>query len=221
MHYLLAIDAGTGSIRAVLFDTLGHQISIAQQEWTHLSIEGVEGSMAFDFRQGWELCISCIKEAIKGIDTHDILAVSASSMREGIVVYDKDKSELWGVANVDSRAGAEVKALKMRDAHMEQEGYLRSGQTFALSAIPRLLWLKENRPKLYEKAAYFTMISDWVLFKLCGELSCEPSNAGTAGAFSLKNRTWEVEDFAACGLGNLPAGKGGGCRKAHNAQRIL
>jgi autoinducer-2 kinase len=203
MHYLLAIDAGTGSIRAVLFDTLGHQIALSQREWTHLSIEGVEGSMGFDFEKGWELCKACIKEAMVGIDAKEIIAVSSSSMREGIVVYDKDKRELWGVANVDSRAGAEVKALKMLDARMEQEGYLRSGQTFALSAIPRLLWLKENRPKLYEKAAYFTMISDWVLFKLCGELASEPSNAGTAGAFSLKNRTWEVEDFAACGLKEL------------------
>lgn len=203
MQYLLAIDAGTGSIRAVLFDTLGHQIAIAQREWTHVSEEGVEGSMGFDFERGWELCKACIKEAIKGIDVKEIVAVSSSSMREGIVVYDKEKRELWGVTNVDSRASVQVKALKERDAGMEQEGYLRSGQSFALSCMPRLLWLKENRPKLYEKAAYFTMISDWVLFKLCGELCCEPSNAGTAGAFSLKKRTWEKADFAACGIKEL------------------
>ena len=37
MNYLLAIDAGTGSIRAVLFSILGQHVAIAQREWTHLS----------------------------------------------------------------------------------------------------------------------------------------------------------------------------------------
>lgn len=203
MHYLLAIDAGTGSIRAVLFDVLGNQISIAQREWTHLEEAGVDGSMAFDCVCGWELCKACIKEAIQGINAHDILAVSSSSMREGIVVYDQNKNELWGVANVDSRAGKQVRYLKNLSTSMERDFYLKSGQTFALSAMPRLVWLKENRADVYEKASYFTMISDWVLFKLCGELACEPSNGGTAGAFSLQRRDWDKEQFTLCGLKDL------------------
>jgi autoinducer 2 (AI-2) kinase len=47
------------------------------------------------------------------------------------------------------------------------------------------------------------MISDWVLFKLCGELACEPSNGGTAGAFSLQSRDWDKEQFTLCGLKDL------------------
>ncbi|HQS67224.1 MAG TPA: autoinducer-2 kinase [Sulfuricurvum sp.] len=204
-QYFLVIDAGTGSIRAIVFDVLGNQVSIAQYEWNHLAEEGVAGSMGFDFRAGWELAKKCIKESIAhaNIDAKQIIAVSASSMREGIVVYDKDKNELWGVANVDSRAGSEVAYLKSIDADMEREFYRSSGQTFALSAAPRLLWLKNNRPSLYEKTTYFTMISDWILFKLSGELACEPSNAGTAGSFSLSTRNWEKEQFTKCGLKDL------------------
>lgn len=204
-RYFLVIDAGTGSIRAIIFDTLGNQISIAQYEWNHLAEEGVAGSMGFDFHSGWELAKKCIKESIvyANIDPKQILSVSASSMREGIVVYDKDKNALWGVANVDSRAGNEVAHLKAQDPQMERVFYRSSGQTFALSAAPRLLWLKNNRPSLYEKATYFTMISDWILFKLNGELACEPSNAGTAGAFNLSTRNWEKEQFTKCGLKDL------------------
>ena len=47
MNYLMAIDAGTGSVRAVIFDTLGNQISVAQKEWTHLEEEGVPNSMSW------------------------------------------------------------------------------------------------------------------------------------------------------------------------------
>ncbi|MDP3465795.1 MAG: autoinducer-2 kinase [Sulfuricurvum sp.] len=204
-RYLCAIDAGTGSIRAIIFDTEGNQIAIAQYEWTHLAQEGVAGSMEFDFSHGWECVKQCINEATQkaNISAHEITAVAASSMREGIVVYDKDKNELWGVANVDSRAGSEVAHLKHHTPTMELEFYKSSGQTFALSAAPRLLWLKNNRPSLYDKAAYFTMISDWILFKLSGELACEPSNAGTAGAFSLTNRDWDKSQFEKCGLKDL------------------
>jgi len=204
-RYFLVIDAGTGSIRAIIFDTMGNQISIAQYEWDHIAEAGVAGSMGFDFVHGWELAKRCIRESIAKaqINTSEIMAVSASSMREGIVVYDDNKNELWGVANVDSRAGAEVAYLKNTYSSLERENYRISGQTFALSAAPRLLWLKNNRPSIYEKARYFTMISDWILFKLSGELASEPSNAGTAGAFSLKNRKWDKSEFERCGLKEL------------------
>lgn len=204
-RYLLVIDAGTGSIRALVFDTDGTQVSLAQYEWNHLSEAGVEGSMGFDWTGGWELARRCIRESIAqaGICASDILAVSASSMREGIVVYDEQKREIWGVANVDSRAGEEVAYLKNADPDMERAFYRKSGQTFALSAAPRLVWLKNHRPSLYDKARYFTMISDWILFKLCGELSSDPSNAGTAGAFDLRQREWDKEQFTQCGLKDL------------------
>ncbi len=195
MKYLMAIDAGTGSIRAVLFDTEGNQIAISQREWHHLQEERVPGSMGFDFVSNWELAKSCIREAIgqAKIDAKDILAVSATSMREGIVLYDKDGKELWGVANVDARAAAEVKELKERYRGIEEEFYKISGQTFALGALPRLLWLKKHHPDLYERTASLSMIGDWVLAKLGGVIAVDPSNAGTTGIFSLARRDWERE----------------------------
>jgi len=204
-RYFLVLDAGTGSIRSIIFDTLGNQIAIAQYEWEHIAEAGVAGSMGFDFVRGWELAKKCIKESIASANIHstDIIAVSASSMREGIIVYDEEKRELWGVANVDGRSGMEVTYLKKAFPSLEAECYAISGQTFALSAAPRLLWLKNNRPSFYEKARYFTMISDWILFKLSGELASEPSNAGTAGAFSLQNRDWDKSEFQKCGLKDL------------------
>jgi autoinducer 2 (AI-2) kinase len=192
MNYLLAIDAGTGSIRAVLFNTQGNQLRVAQKEWTHLEEEGVANSMSFDFETNWELTKACIQEAIAGVDANDILALSATSMREGIVLYDNEGKELWGVANVDARASDEVKYLKEHFEGIEEEFYATSGQTFALGALPRILWLKNNRPKIYEKVANISMIGDWVLAKLSGVIATDPSNGGTTGIFSLKDRTWDA-----------------------------
>ncbi len=202
MKYLMAIDAGTGSIRAVIFDTLGNQISVSQKEWTHLEEDGVPNSMSFDYTKNWILVCECIKDAIKdaGINAADILALSATSMREGIVVYDREGKELWGVANVDARADKEVKYLKENFAGLEEEFYAESGQTFALGALPRLMWLKNNRPEIYEKVAKISMIGDWILAKLGGLIATDPSNAGTTGIFSLYKRNWDSEMASRVGI---------------------
>ncbi|MEA3331253.1 MAG: autoinducer-2 kinase [Campylobacterota bacterium] len=202
MSYLMAIDAGTGSIRAVVFDLKGNQISMAGKEWTHLEEEGVPNSMSFDFESNWTLACEVIKEALTlgNIQAEDILALSATSMREGIVLYDKDGRELWGVANVDARADKEVKYLKDNFPEIEQEFYNLSGQTFALGALPRIMWLKNNRLEIYEKVAKISMIGDWILAKLSGVIASDPSNGGTTGIFSLQNRDWHVDMATKVGL---------------------
>ena len=63
-------------------------------------------------------------------------------MREGFVLYDKSGQEIWACANVDGRASAEVSELKEIRAHLEEDLYTTSGQTFSLGALPRLLWIK-------------------------------------------------------------------------------
>ena len=195
MQYLMAIDAGTGSVRAVIFDTKGNQISVAQKEWVHLEEQGVPHSMEFDTKSNWDLTVWCIQEALSNANLQgsDIVAVSATSMREGIVLYDKEGEALWGVANVDARADKEVRFLKEHYEGIEEAFYETSGQTFALGALPRILWLKNNRPEVYEKVASISMIGDWILAKLSGVIATDPSNGGTTGVFSLNKRDWEPD----------------------------
>jgi len=195
MQYLMAIDAGTGSVRAVIFDTKGTQISVAQKEWLHLEVEGVPNSMTFDTTSNWELVVWCIQTALDkaGLSGSDIAAVSATSMREGIVLYDKSGEAIWGVANVDARADKEVRFLKEKYDGLEESFYQESGQTFALGALPRIMWLKNNVPKLYDKVASISMIGDWILAKLSGVIATDPSNGGTTGIYSLEKRDWSVE----------------------------
>ncbi len=192
MKYLMAIDAGTGSVRAVIFDTYGNQISVGQKEWLHVQESGVANSISFDCKKNWLLVCECIKEAlhVASLKGEDIVALSATSMREGIVLYDEFGLELWAVANVDARADKEVKYLKENFDGIEEEFYRLSGQTFALGALPRIMWLKNNQPEVYEKVAKISMIGDWVLARLSGVIATDPSNGGTTGIFSLKNRDW-------------------------------
>lgn len=201
-RYVMAIDGGTGSVRAVIFDNTGNQIASHQEEWYHLEDFNYPGSMNFDYKKNWELIKTCIKSALvkSNLENTQIEAISTTSMREGIVLYDENKNEIWACANVDSRSDKEVRYLKEYYPRLENEIYNISGETFALSDISRLLWVKDNLPGIYEKTDKLTMINDWITFKLTGCLSVEPTNASTSGILSISNRDWDIDILKKCGI---------------------
>ncbi len=121
-------------------------------------------------------------------------------MREAIVAYDRKGTEIWACANVDSRAYKEVIQLREGNKNLEKQFYDILGQTFSLGAVPRLLWIKNNRPDIYDKIDKINMLSDWIIYKLSGGLCSEPSNAGTSGIFSLKEGCWSSDILKKSGI---------------------
>lgn len=200
--YLMAIDAGTGSVRAVLFDLDGNQIGCVQEEWTHKEDPRFPGSMDFDWEYNWKLASGCVRGVLEqtGIAPSDVAAVSTTCMREGILLYDKEGKEIWACANVDARSNDEVAQLIQSDPELEKELYAQSGQSYALNAIPRILWVKNKMPEIYEKTAAVGMFNDWLIYKLTGVLAVEPSNGSTTGLMDLQSRTWDPSIARRCGL---------------------
>lgn len=199
-QYILAIDAGTGSCRAILFDTVGKQIAVAQREWSHLPLPPYPGSQEFDTRVNWQFICACMREvlATPGVMPDAIVGVSSTSMREGIVLYDAEDHEIWACPNVDARAGEEAAALV--DQHLAEKIYFTGGDWVAITSPPRLLWLQKHEPEIFGRVAHLTMLSDWILFKLCGEYATDPSAGSSSGMFDLARRTWSDEIVRMCGL---------------------
>ncbi|MGI6079416.1 MAG: autoinducer-2 kinase [Candidatus Avilachnospira sp.] len=200
--YLMAVDAGTGSVRAVLFDLDGNQIECAQHEWEHAEDPRYPGSMDFNWEYNRSLTVECIRKAIENskIDPSDIAAVSTTCMREGIVLYDKEGKEIWACANVDARSDDEVVQLVRNFPGLEKELYLESGQSYALDALPRLLWVKNKLPELYERIDKIGMFNDWLIYMMTGKLAVEPSNGSTTGLMDLKTRAFDPSIAEKCGL---------------------
>jgi autoinducer-2 kinase len=199
-QYLLAIDAGTGSCRAVLFDSSGKQVAMAQREWSHFPLPAYPGSQVFDTHSNWEYICACIRQilATPGVTPDAILGVSSTSMREGIVLFDKEGEEIWACPNVDSRAVEE--AAELVDRKLAEKIYFTGGDWVAITSPPRLLWLQKHEPQIFERIAHLTMLSDWILFKLCGEYVTDPSAGSSSGMFDLSRRTWSDEIVNMCGL---------------------
>ena len=204
--YLLAIDAGTGSCRALLFTEKGDQVAASLREWTHREPPGVPGGQDFDVDANWQAIAACIAEALSraGATGADVRAVAATSMREGIVLYDEAGREIWACPNVDSRSGQE--AVDLIGEGAAERIYAEGGDWVSITTPARLRWLARHRPEILAAARGMGMLSDWIATRLSGVLATEPSCGSSSGMFSLAARTWSAEIAAICGLdaGVLP-----------------
>jgi autoinducer 2 (AI-2) kinase len=200
MSHLLAIDIGTGSCRAVLFDPDGTQVAIGQREWTHAGLPGAPGSQVFDTTRNWALICACIREALEraAIRPSDVAAVSSTSMREGMVLYDADGREIWACPNVDSRATDEATEL-VRNGRARRI-YEQGGDWVSITSPARFLWIQAHEPEVFERIAHVGMLSDWVLFRLTGRFVTDPSAGSSSNLFDLRERTWSPGSLDLVGL---------------------
>jgi autoinducer-2 kinase len=195
---LLAIDAGTGSCRTVVFDPHGNQVAMAQREWSHAEQPDVPGSQVFDTERNWDLICECVRETLGVTGADAVKAVSTTSMREGMVLYDARGREIWACPNVDSRASAEATELVRSGA--AQEIYDLAGDWVAITAPARFLWLAKHEPDAFAAIAHVGMLGDWILTRLCGEFATDPSLGSSSGMFGLTERTWSEHVIELVGL---------------------
>jgi autoinducer 2 (AI-2) kinase len=198
---LLALDAGTGSCRAALFALDGTQVGIAQREWSHAELPGVPGSQVFDTETNWTLIAECVRQVLtqSNVDPASVRALSTTSMREGMVLYDKSGRELWACPNVDSRAGLEATDLVQRG--LAGTIFRQGGDWVAITAPARLLWIHRNEPELFDEVRHLTMLADWMTNRLTGEFVTDPSIGSSSGMFDLVQRRWSAEIADICELG--------------------
>ena len=201
--YILTIDVGSGSGRCLLFDLEGKQISAAQREWLPKTNPKYPGSLDFDTREAWGLIVETIREALgkAQIQPSAVAAVTSTSMREGMVLYNHDKQVIWACPNVDARATAEVVEMVQQD--LGKPIYKIGGDWLSIISPPRLWWIRKHQPEIYEQIAHMNMLSDWVLFELSGSLVTDPSIGSSSGIFDLEKRKWSDEIVR---IADLPRG---------------
>jgi autoinducer 2 (AI-2) kinase len=200
MAHLLALDLGTGSCRAVIFDADGGQVAVGQREWSHAALPDVPGSQSFDTAGNWQLIGACTREALAaaGLEAGEIAAVSATSMREGMVLYDDQGRELWACPNVDSRAADEADELVRSGA--ARVLFETGGDWVPITAPARLRWIQRHQPEIFARTAHLGMLSDWALYRLTGRFVTDPSAGSSSDLFDLRARTWSPALLALVGV---------------------
>jgi len=197
---VMAIDAGTGSGRAIIHDLTGAVLGAAQEEWAHPVAPDAPGGLDFVTDRNGALIDRVIRRAIAdaGVSAGRIAAVATTSMREGIVLYDENDAVIWACPNVDSRARAEAEALVK--SGLADDIFRIAGDWVSITAPARLLWLRNNRPDLFARIRRMGMISDWLATRLTGEYFTEPSAGSSSALFDLSKRDWSERLISASGL---------------------
>lgn len=205
--HLLALDAGTSGGRCLIVDERGRVVACTSEAWSYQSDpEAGPQSREFSADAFWSVLSTLVRRALAeaGLKADCIAGVSAASQRQALVFLDGQGREVYAGPNQDVRALTEGLALEAK--HGERL-YASSGHWPAFMMAPaRLLWLRGNRPDLFERVATVLTLADWVLYRLTGELVGERSLAGEAGIVDITRRDRDEDMWRQMGLdsGLLP-----------------
>lgn len=200
-NYLVGCDVGTSATKSVVIDESGK--ILGKKTIGYPTLTNSRGWAEHDPEVYWSTVADTISEAIKEarIDSADIKGVAISAHSPACILVDKDLkplqlSHFW----MDRRGTAEAKFIN------ETIGEDRVFDVSANICDPyyatvKLLWEKNNRKELYDKAVKFQTAADYPRMKLTGKAVTDYSNASLIGvAFDIVNKKWDTAMLEEMGL---------------------
>ena len=195
-RYILALDQGTTSSRAILFDRQGQVFACAQQEFPqHFPQPGWVEHDALDI---WNSQLACARQVLADsrVSAADIAAIGIANQRETTLVWDRATGEPIARAIVwqDRRtAGA---CDRLREAgHARQINRATGLELDAYFSATKLQWLLENVPGARERAEKgelcFGTVDSWLAYKLCGRHVTDVSNASRTMLYNIHTMRWD------------------------------
>jgi glycerol kinase len=202
--YILALDEGTTSTRALVIDYSGKVVSVAQKEFTQFFPQ--PGWVEHDANEIWASQIGVAADAIGRADIshNDIAAIGITNQRETAVVWDRSTGEPICHAIVwQDRRTAPI-CDQMRADGLVPLVQQKTGLVIdAYFAGTKVRWILENVPGAREKAERgelaFGTIDSWLIWKLTkGQVHVtDETNASRTMLFNIHSREWDEELLSA------------------------
>ena len=197
-QYILAIDQGTTSSRAILFNRSGRIHGIAQQEFRQIFPN--PGWVEHDANEIWSSQLAVAQQVMKDhqLTAKDIAAIGITNQRETSVLWDKNTGEPVAHAIVwqDRRAASLCDTLRAEG----KSELLRKKTGLVIDAYfsgTKLRWLLDNVPNARARAEKgelaFGTVDSWLIYKLSGEHLTDTSNASRTMLFNIHTLDWDDE----------------------------
>jgi glycerol kinase len=203
--YVLAIDQGTTSTRAILFDEAGRPKAVAQVPLTQ--IYPAPGQVEHDPEEIWRSVLQVCRAVLSEAGTASIAAIGITNQRETTVVWDRATGKPLANAIVwqDRRTASLCTELEREGwaAHVAETTGLVIDPYFSAT---KLAWLLENVPGLRERAERgelcFGTIDSYLLFKLTGGTLhvTDATNAARTKLFDIRSGTWDARLLSRLGI---------------------
>ncbi len=198
--YILAIDAGTTSSRAIIFDKKGTKIATAQQEFQQYFPQN--GWVEHDAEEIWNTQLKVIKEVVEKANTslEEIAAIGITNQRETTVVWNKKTGIPVGKAIVwqDRRTSATCETLKQEgkaDLFVQKTGLVLD----AYFSGTKIKWILDQSSELRQQAKEgdlaFGTIDSWLIYKLTAGSKhiTDVTNASRTLLFNIHELKWDNE----------------------------
>ena len=200
MKYILALDQGTTSSRAILFDRNGQMHSTAQKEFKQYYPEG--GWVEHDAAEIWETQLAVAREAIakQGISAEDIAAIGITNQRETTVLWDKRNGRPVYHAIVWQCRRTAPYCDTLQEAGWTEKIREKTGLPIdAYFSATKIRWILQNVPEAKALAdsgnLLFGTIDTWLIWNLTGGQvhATDYSNASRTMLFNIHTLEWDRE----------------------------
>jgi gluconokinase len=197
--YVVALDVGSSSVRAILHDQRARPIPGAEVHIPHAPRVRPDGTAEVDA----DTLVALVSRAVGGVLTlagptkaKRIIAVGVSTFWHGLVVADEAASALTPIYLWSDSRSAEATA-KLRKRLDAEQIRLRTGCPIHPSYWPsKLAWLKTVQPDLWQKQVRWLSFGDLLYWRLFGRLGTSLSMASATGLLRLDDRQWDAELLA-------------------------
>ncbi|WP_261805980.1 glycerol kinase GlpK [Lapidilactobacillus luobeiensis] len=198
--YIMAIDEGTTSTRAIIFDHAGNKVADAQKEFTQFFPQ--PGWVEHDANEIWNAVLSTIATAFidSGIQSQQIKGIGITNQRETTVIWDKNTGKpIYHAVVWQSRQTSEL-AAAMKQQGLDDFIHQRTGLIIdAYFSATKIRWLLDRIPGAQEKAErgelLFGTIDSWLVWKLTGGKVhvTDYTNASRTMLFNIHTLDWDQE----------------------------
>ena len=197
-RYILALDQGTTSSRAILFNKSG--VVIGQKQIPFGQIFPKPGWVEHDPEEIWATQLAAARGAIEAaqIESDQVAAMGITNQRETTVVWEKATGKpVYNAIVWQCRRSAEIcdelRALGLSDIVREKTGLVLD----PYFSGTKLMWLFDKVPGLRARAnrgeILFGTVDSWLIYKLTGAHFTDPTNASRTLLFNIKSGTWDDE----------------------------
>jgi len=198
--YVMALDAGTTSNRAILFDRTGKVCSVAQKEFSQIFPK--PGWVEHDAHEIWSTQLGVAVEAMQkiGADASDIAAIGITNQRETTILWDRHTGEpvhnaiVWQCRRT-SEICDDLKAQGLTDLFRQKTGLVID----AYFSATKIKWILDHVPGLRDRAEkgdiLFGTVETWLIWRLTrGKVHVtDYSNASRTMLFNILDLHWDEE----------------------------
>ena len=198
--YILAIDAGTTSSRAILFDKKGAQVAISQFEFTQIFPK--ESWVEHNPMEIWETQLKAIKEVVSkaNIEVDEIDSIGITNQRETTVIWNKNTGKpVYNAIVWQDRRTAFI-CNELNDSGKANVFYEKTGLLLdAYFSGTKIKWILDSDPKIRQAAndgeLLFGTVDTWLIWNLTNRAihATDCTNASRTLLFNIHTLKWDDE----------------------------